>query len=190
MADDATVRAAGYDRTEYSAAAGEPSAFYYDYDDDLPQVWVRGEYLMWFTRGNSLPPLLTTSPDFTPRADAGVLDTPTTSLRFGGEKVDENFRPGGRLRAGYRLDDVAPCYLELDFFGVGDGANTNFATPLSAGLPILARPIFNTQTGQEDAQLIAYPGLVDGQFMARTSSELFSSAFILRRNVAESANVR
>ena len=187
---ESEVDATETERAEFAARAPAPSDFYYEYDDGLPQIWVRGEYLMWFTRGNSLPPLLTTSPDYTPRPTAGVLDAQTTSVRFGGEKVDENFRPGGRLRAGYRLDDVAPCYLELDFFGLGDGANTNYASPFSTGSPILARPIFNTQSGQEDAQLVAYPGLVDGQFMTRTSSELFSSAFLLRRNVAENANVR
>src|SRR5690606_15408467 len=39
----------------------------------LSGLFVRAEYLAWSTKGMNLPPLVTTSPDDTPRVDAGVL---------------------------------------------------------------------------------------------------------------------
>jgi hypothetical protein len=147
--------------------------------------WVRAEYLLWWTQGNRLPPLLTTSPDGTLRGAAGVL--PAANIVFGGQPVDDNARPAGRLRVGYDFDPCGRCSLEAHVTAVGDGANTNFATPPSTGSPILARPLINTGTGLEDAQLVAYrtPTLVDvvhGQWGVSTSSEMYSAAVLLRQN--------
>jgi hypothetical protein len=47
---------------------------------------------------------------------------------------------------------------------------------------ILARPVVDAATGQEVAQLVAYPELSDGQIDIRTSSELSSAAASLRKN--------
>jgi hypothetical protein len=154
------------------------------------RFWVRGEYLTWWTSGNRLPPLLTTGLAGTDRDFAGVLGQAGTSLVFGDQRVDQNMRSGLRLRAGYWFDVCQHDGLEADWLSVGDGANTDFATPLSTGTPILARPLINAQTGLEDAQLVAYPGLVDGRMSVRTTSELDSVAVLLRRNWRDGPRAR
>ena len=91
-------RVAGYGRiTDYrriAAMEGPPVA-----EDDQCQcqdfcgtafcgppgrVWLRADYLMWFTTGTRLPPLVTTSPQGTPANQAGVLGAPGTTILFGG----------------------------------------------------------------------------------------------------------
>ena len=110
--------------------------------------------LIWWTKGNKVPPLVTTSPDGTVQANAGVLGQPGTQVLHGGNGVDGNYRVGVRLQVGRWLDACQMTGVEATWFSVGDGANTgNFyaqsvGTPLS---PILARPFFNVLAGLQDA---------------------------------------
>src|SRR5882724_7686854 len=68
------------------------------------RIWVRGEYLLWWTKSSILPPLLTTSPLGTPANEAGVLGLPTTEIVFGGSGESSNPRSGGRITVGGWLD--------------------------------------------------------------------------------------
>ena len=49
-------------------------------------IWVQAEYLLWWLRGNSLPPLVTTGPL---GPGAGALEAPGTQVLFGGERVGD-----------------------------------------------------------------------------------------------------
>ena len=146
------------------------------------QFWVRAEYLYWWVQGNRLPPLVTTSPNDTPSDAVGILGNDQTTILFGNESVDEQSRSGGRLRFGYVFGCEDEFSLEADLIGIGDGGGTHFAAPFPVRASILARPIIDAATGQEDAQLVAFPELSDGQIDVRTSSELYSAAASLRRN--------
>lgn len=42
----------------------------------LERNWVSAEYLLWWSKGNEIPPLVSSSPAGTPRADAGVIGSP------------------------------------------------------------------------------------------------------------------
>lgn len=155
-----------------------------------PRLWIRGECLLWWTEGNRLPPLLTSSPDGTERGSAGFLGPTSTRILFGDERIDQDVRPGVRIRAGYWLDTADEWGLEADLVGLGTGTATGFETPLSNGTPILARPIFNMATGLEDAQLVAFPALVDGNLSVHTCSDLYSAAALLRKNWRADGHVR
>jgi hypothetical protein len=121
-----------------------------------PRVWVELEYLGWWTKGRDLPPLVTTAPRGTPQPQAGVIGQPGTQIVFGGDSVGEDRRDGGRVTVGAWLipDSLG---IELRYFELR-GSAERFAAG-SNGNPILALPFFNTQLGQRDAQLVAYPGL-------------------------------
>ena len=56
--------------------------------------WAEAEYLYWQTKGDTLPALVTTGP-------TGVLGAPSTSVLFGQSTVNEDWRSGVRVRAGY-----------------------------------------------------------------------------------------
>jgi hypothetical protein len=144
-------------------------------------VWVRGEYLLWWTKSSPLPPLVTTSLPGTPVGGAGVLGAFGTSVLFGGENVSDNPRSGGRVTAGGWLNDAQALGVEGYLFGL-EGASNHFSAA-STGNPILARPFFNAQTGAPDAVLIAFPGVVKGGAnVALSSTDLVGAGVDLRAN--------
>ncbi|NLX56357.1 MAG: BBP7 family outer membrane beta-barrel protein [Planctomycetaceae bacterium] len=156
-----------------------------------PNWYGQADLLIWWFKGNQVPALVTTSPDGTPRAQAGVLGEPGTEILMGGSGIDDNYRPGVRLTVGRWLDDCQINGLEATWFSVGDGANSgNFfaesvGTPLS---PILARPFYNINLAREDAQLVAFEengnGVIEGSVWTETNSELHSVAVLLRHNLS------
>jgi hypothetical protein len=145
------------------------------------RFWVEADYLLWRVRGDSLPPLVTTSPQGTARADAGVLSNPGTTTLFGNSTVNNDWRSGGRIQAGYWLDSEQKWGIEANFFMLDD-ADANFSAA-SNGNPILARPFFNAITNHPDAELIAFPGVATGQISIRETSTLLGTGVWLRRNL-------
>src|SRR5207344_153164 len=59
--------------------------------------WAEAEYLYWQTKGDGLPALVTTGV-------TGVLGAPGTSVLFGQSTVNDDWRSGVRVRAGYWFD--------------------------------------------------------------------------------------
>jgi hypothetical protein len=135
---------------------------------------VRGEYLLWWTKSLPVPPLITTSPQGTPVGQAGVLGLPTTTVLFGGHDLLNDVRSGGRFTVGGWLDDCQTIGVEGYFFGL-EGISDNFSAA-SNGNPILARPFFNVQTGQQDSLLIAFPDTVKGSANIHVTSTDFYGA--------------
>jgi hypothetical protein len=132
------------------------------------RIWAEAEYLLWWMRGAALPPLITASPSDTPAAQAGVLGAPNTVVLFGGNRVNDNERSGGRFTLGAWLNDGQTLGIEGDFFILSSG-ETGFAAS-STGNPILARPFLDATTGRPNSELIAFPGLVAGSVSANSAS--------------------
>jgi hypothetical protein len=130
----------------------------------LGGLYVRGEYLLWGTRGMNLPPLVTTSPDGTPRADAGVLGEDGTRILFGGNTVGSDLRSGGRITFGRWLDPCQRLGVEADFWAIDD-ESTSFGAS-STGDPILARPFYDIIQGFESSSLVAFPNVIQGTIAA------------------------
>lgn len=143
------------------------------------RLWVRGEYLLWWTKGNPLPPLVTTSPNGTLRDDAGVLGTPGVQVLFGGNDLSDDSRSGGRGTIGYWLDDCHCWGLEVSYLGLED-ESVNFAAT-SLGSPILARPFLNVQTNLQDSELVAFPGVINGTVSVVGSGQFESLEVLGRR---------
>jgi hypothetical protein len=155
-----------------------------DCDAVCNSLWrVRGEYLLWWSNGNHLPPLITTSPDGTPRSQAGVLGTSGVTTLLGDGTIDTGARSGGRLTLSRWFDETQLQAFEFVGFYVGDDVQSGNFTRQSTGSPILARPFFNIGTGQEDAGLIAFPNVFAGSVTATSYSEVYSAAALLRNNI-------
>lgn len=165
------------------------------------RVYVQADYLSFWTKGNQLPPLVTTSPLGTPQSQAGVLPvSATTSILFGGDRVDLDQRNGGRINVGYWLIDGEFLGVEGQYFALEQGS-TRFdrASDFSGGDPnaiILARPFVNVDpallTPTEDAAIVAFPsgfvlgpgtGTLDGSVHVRTTADLQSAGALVRRLV-------
>lgn len=152
------------------------------------RVWGRAEYLLWWTKGTPLPPLLTTSPPGTPLEDAGVLGRPGTTVLFGDETVNGGARSGGRFTLGGWFNPGQTTGIEGNFFFLAD-QTTHFHAE-SGGIPILARPFFDVVNNRNDSLKIAYPGFVRGSFDATVPSSFYGASAYLRQNLLCSCNCR
>jgi hypothetical protein len=126
------------------------------------RYWVAAEYLYWTTAGNPMPALVTTAPNGNPRTQAGALGAPGTQTLFGGERINNDWRSGFRVRAGMWLDECNTTGFEADYFMLGD-SNERASFTSSPGRQIVSRPFFNAVTGQQDTQLVAFPNVLDGR---------------------------
>jgi hypothetical protein len=142
------------------------------------RFWFSAEYLLWNFREQDAPPLVTTSPAGTPRAAAGVLGFPTTTVLFGDDELENDLRSGGRFTVGFWLPRRDGVGLEASYFFTGRREGRFSAT--SAGVPILARPIVNAVTGANEAQLVAFPGVVSGNITVDHSTRLWGVEANLR----------
>jgi hypothetical protein len=146
---------------------------------DCSTNWFRFEYLMWFSRGRNTPPLVTTSDPGTARADAGVLGLGTTTVLYGDEPIGTDIRSGGRLTFSHLFADGI-TYADVRFWGVEDSSETFTA----AGTPIIARPFFNVGLGQQDAFLVAFPGVTSpGSIRVLSKNDLIGGDAYVRRNL-------
>lgn len=147
----------------------------------LPQDgWVSYEYLNWYQDALELPALVTTSLDSSvSRSQAGVLSSPMTSVLYGNEGLLGPSIDGGRLRFGVWLDRCHTWGIGAELFGMS--TQTDEFSASSDGLPILARPFFNTVTGVEDAELVAYPDVVSGSLRVQVESSFEGAGFQIRQ---------
>jgi hypothetical protein len=132
-------------------------------------LWIGADFLLWAAKGDRLPPLLSASTAGTPRDQAGILGTPGTVVLFGDERVNDELRPGFRVRAGAWLDDCCTCGIEASLFYLDPAGDS-----LTAGGPgIVARPFINAATGLPDAQLVNFPGVLDGRASVSADSTVW-----------------
>jgi hypothetical protein len=110
------------------------------------------EYLAWWVKSMPVPALITTGNT----QDLGILGRPSTQVLLG-NSLDHDAFSGGRFTLGWWFDPCRVWALESTFFFLGEETRHDLFS--SGGIPILARPFFNAQTGQEDSELIANPAL-------------------------------
>jgi len=124
-------------------------------------VWIRYEQLFWSIENGKLPPLITTAPNGTDVATAGVVGEPGTEILFGDKEYLTDHRSGYRISAGGWLSEDRVLGLEASYFSI-DGDSTGLTTT-SAQYDVLASsPFINAVTGQSQRVLIGFPGVVGG----------------------------
>lgn len=177
-------------------SAGEPFAEEFDGSFSGPAaisgtaMWGRAEYLLWWVEGFSTPPLVTTSPVGTNRNDAGILGLASTTVLFGGERLNDQARSGVRLTVGSWCDGQGLWGWQASFLGLAIDRSTFAAS--SNTTPILARPFFNVEPGFEgqDAELIAFPGLFSGQINVEAQTTLQGVEVLMRHCLAQDCRWR
>jgi hypothetical protein len=179
---------------------GAPPEVYYDdssfgYDDGYYGGWatpimpmlagmsfsVRGEFLYWWTSPMNTPVLATSAPANTPVPQAGVLGEPTTNVLLGTE-LNDGVRPGARFTGNLWFDPWQNRGLEGSFMFLGTESN-NFAIN-SNQLPVIARPFFNSQTGAQDSELVAYPNELTGDLAVDAETSFHMGDILYRWNVS------
>lgn len=142
--------------------------------------WVSFEYLLWFQDGMDLPPLVTSSPAGTARAEAGVLGTTGVQTLYGDDEILTESLSGGRLRVGLWLDACHNWGVEGEYFSTSTESDS-FSRTSPQGGTILARPFFNVLTGAEDSELVSFPNTVGGTVSVRADTQLQGAGVSFRR---------
>jgi hypothetical protein len=138
--------------------------------------WYAGaEMLTWWTRSDSMPPLLTTSaPQF-----FGIPGRGNTTTVLAGEFMN-TFAGGGRFTIGRWFGDSQIRAAEARFFFLGR-IDSDF-TATSDQYPVLARPFYNVNNPVGPfSQIIASPGLAIGGAVVDFQSSVWGAEANYRR---------
>lgn len=145
-------------------------------------TWGTFDALLWWGKSRTVPALATTSPQITPSGDAGVIGEPGTRVLFGDGGVGNRSAGGARVDFGFWWDDCESIGFGAKFWGIdGDQMGRTMESPDAD--PILARPFYNILLDEEDALLIAYPGLVDGMIDIETDSSVLGAEAYIRSSM-------
>jgi len=144
----------------------------------VPRLFGGADYLLWWTKGMDTPPLVTSSRSGIPQERAGVLGDPATSVRFGDGSLMDESRSGVQLHLGWWLDECHEHALEFSYLTLGSESVSYSESEDDRS--ILGRPFINLPANEEDARLIAYPGLVDGTIGVEASSDFQTFEVLLR----------
>ncbi|MCM2373098.1 BBP7 family outer membrane beta-barrel protein [Aporhodopirellula aestuarii] len=145
----------------------------------LSGFWARAEYMHLILDGQMAPPLVTTSTAGTLREDAGVLGLTSTTTLFGGNKLGDEERSGGRFEIGRYYGDTG-LGISASFLFAED-VHENFSGD-SVTYGILARPFVDVSPGGlgNDAELVGFPGELIGDVDVRSSTSFHAGDVLLR----------
>jgi hypothetical protein len=154
----------------------------------LPQgpLWCEADYLLWWTKGMEIPPLVTTG-------TTGALGAPDTRILYGDETILDDARSGFRVGLGSWFDCGRCSGLEGDYWMLGDATDHFRAASDSAGSPRLFRPFFNVNPrgadddfdppAREDAEIVSSPGVLAGAVDVDNYSQLQGAGLRFRRRL-------
>jgi len=166
-------------------------AFYPCFAPFRGRLWVRTEYLLWWTKSFRVPALVTSSTAGAPVLfQSGALGDADTNLLFGDTRLDNPARSGGRINFGYWLDSCQLVGLEATYFALGTEATSYSADAATAA--IVARPFFNVDTDTQAAWPVVFPvpEEVTGSVTVRASTDLQGVEALLRRCLSKQPNYR
>lgn len=147
-----------------------------------PSFFVGVDYLLWWTKGQFLPPLATIgSPADMP---PGALGQPGTLEVIGNNTADGQVRSGARFTAGAWINESQTIGLEGDIFFLQPRSSRFLAS--SAGVGLLAVPFFavgtitnpdgsTTDLSQESALPVATPGASIGNVVVSTANRFWGA---------------
>jgi hypothetical protein len=152
--------------------------------DDYPNFWHeplgmygRVEYLLWWTDGQELPPLVTSATG----TGTGILGGEDTVILFGGDELDSEERSGGRFTIGWWLDCEQCRALEANFWSLEESSD-GFEVQ-STGTPLISRPFFNEQLATNAVQVISREGISTGGVFVNTTSDVLGGEVLVRRKL-------
>ncbi|MEO1993129.1 MAG: BBP7 family outer membrane beta-barrel protein [Pirellulales bacterium] len=151
------------------------------------RLWFSAEYLVWATTGQSVPVLVTSSPNGTPVADIGVIGNAATTTLFGGDDFNGPMRSGARLTTGFWFTPRQERGIEASWLGLAVAKET-LSVSSTGGNPWLAQPsgssgvvIVPTLTQAQVAALD--PNLLEQSIDAQLSTQFGSVDVLYRTNL-------
>ena len=149
--------------------------------------WFSGEYLLWWRRGASAPALVTTSETGADSDVAGALGEPGTSVLFGDGDLHTGSRNGTRWTGGLWLNRARSLGVEVRYTSLEVDSDEFFAG--QADTDVIARPFFNTQLSAEDARLINFDGVAQGDVAIFSDTDFDTTEIMLLRCVGGQSGI-
>jgi hypothetical protein len=142
--------------------------------------WVSADYLLWFTRSQMTPPLVTTSPLGTPQGIGGIPGLPTTTTVF--DHINNNPYSGARFQAGFWFPRCNDWGVDASYFFLSPRSETRtFGT--ANGVEVF-RPVTDVSVNPPvPAPEVVSFGLVNGAVAVHDYSQLWSFDVNLRKRL-------
>jgi hypothetical protein len=145
------------------------------------KTWVSAEWLYWWTKGQNIPPLITSAPPGTARNVAGTLGGPGTQILAGGNQWNQGPQSGFRLNFGTWFDPCQTVGIGGDFFFLGQSKEN--AQAGSNGAASIFRPFTNALTGLPDSQLVSFPNTLAGTTNVTSNTSIIGGGPSFIRNL-------
>ena len=129
-----------------------------------PCLWGNAEFLLWWVKGDRLPPLATIGDPYDP-VSVGALGRPGTQVIYGGDTQGFGSFSGGRLTLGGWLDTDHTFGLEGSGFLLEHRSALFSVASDANGAPAFNVPVFLTDLGREGSFLISTPNVGNGAFL-------------------------
>ncbi len=148
-----------------------PPGCFGDRPDLCTAFWLRGDYLLWWTKKGPFPdPLVTTGSPTS--AVPGGLTQPGTRVLFGESEHDYGGRSGLALDGGMWLDYDQHWGVDFGYFNLERRLSHFAAASDAAGSPLLAQPLIDPKSGLEFTELISLPGVLAGATAITSDSHM------------------
>jgi hypothetical protein len=135
----------------------------------LGKGWQTMELLVWWPKGQPLPPLVTAGRGVAPP----VVGGPNTVLLVGGAPIDSPDVSGARFTLGTAVNEAETAGLEVTYMFLGTRTSSaSIGDNGSARSRFVARPIVKAVTGEPDAIPVAVPGGFAGLVEADTTTRM------------------
>ena len=138
---------------------------------------LHGEYLMWWVRNYSVPPLLTTS---SPQYE-GIIGQGNTQVITPTQSFTNTLHSGFRFGGTYWLGQRRVWGLDSNLFFLG--SNQDSFTASSTQYPVLARPFYNVNNMQNDSEIIGFPGFSSGFATIDMDTQMWGADINARRKM-------
>lgn len=151
----------------------------------LRSLYFDANYLLWWTKGMTIPPLVTTG------TTGALVPDSDTQILYGDETILDAVRSGFRIQLGSWLDPGHCWGIEGDYWVLGDATDHFHAASNSGGSPRLFRPFFNVNPrddfgdfappAREDAEIVSFPDTLAGAIDVNSYAQLQGSGLMVRR---------
>jgi len=155
--------------------------------------WLSADYLMWWTKGMEIPPLVTTTtvnPPVLGTAD-GSLDQVGTVILFGNEEILEGLRSGVRFQAGTWLDDCCRLGIEGDYYFLNEDIERfSAADDGSVGSQVISRPFYDILRPGANPPAPGVPGPIGNIEQVSFPEQLAGRVTVTANTEFQSAGIR
>jgi hypothetical protein len=136
---------------------------------DNTRVWAQANFIHWWVRRDSTPPLATTGSAATP--NPGALGNTDTSVLIGDGSIGPKEFSGIQTTLGIWLDPERLQSLEVGGFWLGKNSRQYSATSDAVGNPVIVQPVL---IPTEANLAVAFPGTLAGKIAVNSVMD-FSS---------------